>query len=221
MTTIAYHNIAGDPVTAEVISISGEVIDINRSTQTHLHASGGGAYASSHNGRSSASVSPISVSSTNSVHDDVYILTETGEEVFVQLINWERAGIRKGHQIQLLSFNVNVNNRKQFPIYNAVVNNRSLNRLLYDERLMGYMVDPVTYVKTFVSMFKTLNPTVAIICIVAIIFCLISVILIPLAVLIVYVISKKFLTKFPAVVAKEVKPKLNQILLPPVSKATA
>lgn len=108
MSTIQFTNIAGEQVTAEVISLAGEVIDINRSNQTHLHANGGSAYASSHNGRASASVSPISVTSTNSVHDDVYILTESGEEVFIQLVNWENAGIRKGHYIQAIWLKVNI-----------------------------------------------------------------------------------------------------------------
>lgn len=219
MSTIQFSNIAGEPVTAEVISLAGEVIAINRSNQTHLHATGGSAYASSHGGHSTARVSPISISSTNSVHDDVYIRTESGEEQFVQLINWQNAGIRQGHHIQLLSFNVNINNRKQFPIYNAVVNNRSLNKVIYDERLMGYMIDPITYLKTFQAMFQTLNPTIAIICGIAIVICVISIILIPVAALIIYVISKKYLAKFPLVVAAQVKPKLQPLLLSPVTQA--
>ena len=100
MPTIQYTNIAGEPVTAVVTSLAGEVIEINRSNQTHLHASGGSAYASSHNGRATASVSPVAVSSTTSVHDDVYIATETGEEIFLQLVNWENAGIRKENQMR-------------------------------------------------------------------------------------------------------------------------
>lgn len=217
MSTIQFSNIAGEPVTAEVISLAGEVIAINRTNQTHLHATGGSAYASNHGGHTTARVSPVTISSTNSVHDDVYIRTESGEEQFVQLINWQNAGIRQGHHIQLLSFNVNINNRKQFPIYNAVINNRSLNKVIYDERLMGYLVDPVTYLKTFQAMYKTLNPTVAMICAIAIVICVISIILIPVAGLIIYIISKKYLAKFPSVVAKEVKPKLNPLLLPPIT----
>lgn len=220
MPTIHFNNIAGEPVTADVISIAGEVIAINRSTQTHLHATGGSAYASSHGGHSTAHVSPIAISSTNSVHDDVYIRTQSGEEQFVQLINWQNAGIRQGHHIQLLSFNVNINNRKQFPIYNAVINNQSLNQVIYDERLMGYLIDPITYLKTVQAMFKTLNPTVAIICGIAIIICVVSVILIPIAALIIYVISKNYLAKFPSVVATEVKPKLQDLLLPAITPQT-
>lgn len=217
MSLIQFHNIAGEPVTADVRSVAGEVIAINRSNQTHLHATGGSAYASHHGGHSTARVSPISISSTNSVHDDVYIKTATGEEQFVQLVNWQNAGIRQGHFIQILSFDVNVNNRKQFPIYHAVVNNRSLNKIIYDERLMAYMVDPLTYLKTFYGLYKTLNPTIAIICGIAIAVCLISVILIPVALLIVYVLFKKYVAKFPSVVASEVKPKLKDILLPPIA----
>ena len=161
----------------------------------------------------------MSISSTNSIHDDVSIRTENGEEQFVQLVNWQNAGIRQGHHIQILSFNIN--NRKQFPIYNAVINNRSLNKVLYDERLMAYIVDPVTYLKTFQSIFKILNPAVAIICIIAIVICIISIILIPVAALIIYIISKKHLAKFPSVVAKEVKPKLKPFLLLPITQTNA
>ena len=107
MPSIQFNNIAKEPLTADVYSLSGQVVAINRSNQTHLHASGGSAYASvTHQGYASASVSPVNITSTNSVYDDVYILTESGEELFIQLVNWENAGIRQGHYIQAIWLNI-------------------------------------------------------------------------------------------------------------------
>ena len=60
MPSIQFNNIAKEPLTADVYSLSGQVVAINRSNQTHLHASGGSAYASvTHQGYASASVSPV------------------------------------------------------------------------------------------------------------------------------------------------------------------
>ena len=147
MSVIKYKNIADEPVTAEVISISGEVLEVNRSNKTHLHASGGGSSASSSNGRAYARTSPVSVSSTNTVHDDIYLLTDSGEEVFIQLVNWEHAGIRKGHHVQAIWLKVNINDKKNFSTSYALVNNRDLKKVHYNDDVLTQCISVSSFFK--------------------------------------------------------------------------
>lgn len=220
MSVIHYNNIANEPMSAKVISIAGQVIDINRSNQTHLHATGGGAYASSHNGSASARVSPISVHSTNSVHDDVYILTEAGEEVFIQLVNWEKAGIRKGHTIQVIWLDITADNNPKagFATPYVVVNNRSLNTILYDDKNLMDTVKPTTKLTSIKTAFGVLSPTSKVMYSIAFIFCLVTVVLIPVAFAIFPYVIYSLLSKLPAFTNRELKPKLQPLLLPPVAR---
>lgn len=218
--TIQYTNIAGEPVTAEVTSLAGEVIEINRSNQTHLHASGGSDYASTHNGRATASVSPVAVSSTTSVHDDVYIITETGEEIFLQLVNWENAGIRKGHHIQVMWLRVTIDNKGSFSTPYVVVNNRSLNKVLYDDFKLQDVVKPSSKGKTAITAFNILSPIAKAGTVILAIVFFFSIFLIPaIAGLYVWLV-KNLLSKLPALVNRSVKPQLQALLLPPVNKST-
>lgn len=217
MSNIQFTNLVGQTVTAEVISISGEVIEINRSNQTRLHASGGGAYASSHNGHSSASVSPISVSSTNSVHDDVYILTESGEEVFIQLVNWENAGIRKGHHIQALWLKGTVDNKKPFSSPYLAVNNRSLNKVLYNEAGIYTLLSSSSIIKTILVAFMKANIFMKIWVGISI-FLATTIILSPILGITVMFMVKGLEYKLPVLANQEIKPKLNEFLLPAIGK---
>ena len=151
MPSIQFNNIAKEPLAADVYSLSGQVVAINRSNQTHLHASGGSAYASvTHQGYASASVSPVNITSTNSVYDDVYILTESGEELFIQLVNWENAGIRQGHYIQAIWLNITgVNPPKATPY--LVINNRSLGKIIYNYQGLGDAVRPTKFLEAFTA----------------------------------------------------------------------
>lgn len=218
MPTIQFNNAANERVTCDVISLAGEVIEINRSNQTHLYASGGGAYASSSGGHASASVSPISVSSTNSVHDDVYILTDTGEEIFFQLVNWEAAGIRKGHHIQAIWLRVTIEDKGSFSTPYVIVNNRSLGKVLYNEAKLLDVVKPSTKMKTLSTAFNFLSPIAKGIAILFAIICIVTILLIPLIGIGYVVLINKLLAKLPVLVNSEVKPKLNALLLPPISR---
>lgn len=222
MSVIHYNNIANEPMSAKVISIAGQVIDINRSNQTHLHATGGGAYASSHNGSASARVSPISVHSTNSVHDDVYILTEAGEEVFIQLVNWEKAGIRKGHTIQVIWLDITADNNPNagFATPYVVVNNRSLNTVLYNDRNLMDTVKPTTKTMTIKTAFMLLSTPAKIIFGIICAFCVMTVVLIPVVSVIYMYVMYRLLGKLPAFTNRELKPKLQPFLLPPVARQT-
>lgn len=225
MSLIQFKNLNGKPVQAEVISVAGQVIDINRSNQTHLHASGGGAYASSSNGRSSASVSPISVKSTNSVHDDVYILTETGEEVFLQLVNWENAGIRKGHFIEAIWLKVD-NGISTFSTPYVVINNRSLNKVLYDNNQLLELVKPTDIKQSFVTFISILSPMAKIVCGIILAACILMLISTPLMIIVLLpvlagllaFIAKNAIKQLAPLMEKEVKPRLHPLLLPPITK---
>lgn len=142
----SYNTALGRSASAEVYSISGEVIDINRNVKTHLNVSGGGSYSSSGNGRAYSSTQPINVNSSNSVHDDVFIVDRSGKEYHLTLINWEHVGIRKGHHIQVLSVhNIRHNGYskvlKNLDDYVAVYN-KSLNKIFYNNKLMKQLATP-------------------------------------------------------------------------------
>ena len=220
MPSIQFSNIAKEPVTAEVISISGKVLEINRSNQTHLHASGGRAYASSHSNsygsHATASVSPISVTSSNSVHDDVHLLTDSGEEVFLQLVNWENAGIRQGHMIQAIWLQVK-NPKSSFATSYVVVNNRSLNRVLYNDNQLATVVKPSSFAKVFTAYGNILGPITKIVLPIIVFFCLITIILAPVVGVIAVGLTNFLKTKLPGIANSEVKPKLQPFLLPPVN----
>lgn len=218
MPTIQYSNVANEPVTAEVISISGEVIEINRSNQTHLHASGGGAYASSSTSygghtRVTAHTSPVSVTSSTSVHDDVYLLTDTGEEVFLQLVNWENAGIRKGHHIQVIWLDNLVNNQTKIPTPYAIVNNRSLNKVLYDNEGLAEGLKATTQLKALIAAFKHSSIGLKI----GWIACLI--IFFPISVVPFKVMLDNQRATRLKLLEQTVKPQITKFLLPPLSKA--
>lgn len=218
MPTIHYTNVSNEPVTAEVISISGEVIEINRSNQTHLHASGGSAHASAstHYGghtRVTAHTSPVSVSSSTSVHDDVYLLTETGEEVFIQLVNWENAGIRKGHQIQVIWLNYSFSNGKKYATPYVIVNNRNLNKILYNNDKLSLGFQATSTIKVIIAAFKHASIILKLIFLasLAIFF---PIAIVPLKVMIAN--QRDFILKK---VETDIKPQIAKFLLPPLSKA--
>lgn len=218
MPTIHYTNVSNEPVTAEVISISGEVIEINRSNQTHLHASGGSAHASAstHYGghtRVTAHTSPVSITSSTSVHDDVYLLTETGEEVFLQLVNWENAGIRKGHQIQVIWLDNLVNNQTKLPTPYAIVNNRSLNKVLYDNDSLSEGIKATSTLKANIAAFKHSSIGLKI----GLIACLI--IFFPIGIVPFKVMLDNQRGTRLKMLEQDVKPQLTKFLLPPLSKA--
>lgn len=218
MSTIQFTNIAKENLTADVHSLSGQVIAINRSNQTHLHASGGGAYASvNQHGHASARVSPVNITSSTSVHDDVYILTESGEEVFVQLVNWENAGIRQGHHIQLIWLNITSYNPPK-PTPYVIVNNRSLNKVLYNYEALGNVVRPTKFSKVFTAYGQILSTTAKIVCCVLIFIGIITIILAPLVVVVAKTCSHYLNKKLPDVAQREVTPKLQSFLLPALPK---
>lgn len=142
----SYNTVFGRKASAEVSSLRGEVVDINRNVQTHLNVSGGGSYSSSRNGHATARSQPINVQSSNSVHDDVFIVDDSGTEHHLTLVNWENTGIRKGHHIQVLSVhNFSLDGYSQI-VENlndyVIVNNKSLNKLFYNNSLIKSLAGP-------------------------------------------------------------------------------
>lgn len=217
MAVIKYKNVVDEPVTTEVISLSGEVIEINRSNKTHLHASGGGARASSSNGRSYASTSPISVSSTNSVHDDIYILTDTGEEVFIQLVNWEHAGIRKGHNIQVMWLRANINDKRTVSTAYAVVNNRNLNKVLFNDKIMKECTDA----SGFFALVNHFTGVEKIVIGLTLVLSIMTIILFPVFLFfIIRYLDKKYSKIWADVINEQMKPQLRELLLPPIRNQT-
>lgn len=217
VSKLQFHTTADELVSAEVTSISGQVLAVNRSNQTHLNVSGGSAYASSHNGHASASVKPVSIQSSNSVHDDVYILTETGEEVFVPLINWQNAGIRQGHYIQLIQLYIPGSKSVHRSSPYALINNRSLNRVLYHEQLLKDATNPLQTMATLKAIGREIgNPLLTTIGVILIVIFTLTVILIPFALGIFALMVKKLNAKADGIVNREIKPNLNQFLLPAV-----
>lgn len=219
--SIQFNNIAKEPLTADVYSLSGQVVAINRSNQTHLHASGGSAYASvTHQGYASASVSPVNITSTNSVYDDVYILTESGEELFIQLVNWENAGIRQGHYIQAIWLNITgVNPPKATPY--LVINNRSLGKIIYNYQGLGDAIRPTKFLEAFTAYRYISTTPEKIFVLIALFIGFITIILLPLVVIVAKGCRNHLEKKLPQIAERELIPKLQPFLLSTMTKKSA
>lgn len=216
MPIINYENIAKESLTAEIYSVCGKVVAISRSNQTHVHASGGGAYASSHQGHATASVAPIKITSSNSVHDDVHLITEAGEEIFLQLVNWENAGIREGHTIQAIWLNITSSKPAKATPY-LVINNRSLGKVLYNQQGLSNAVRPTSFTKSLTAYKNILSTPAKIGLPIFILFCLITIILTPLVVVTAVGMRHFLEKKLPEVAQRDLVPKINNFVLPKVS----
>ncbi|OOR89404.1 hypothetical protein B0181_06910 [Moraxella caviae] len=115
----------------EVCSISGKVIDVRRTVKTHIsgrsHALAGGKNRYAHAG--------TSIKSSNTTHDEVYIVNEAGKEEVLRLTNFEEANIRAGHHVQALYFKGFSPKGDPTTTPYILINNRSLDKVVkkYDE----------------------------------------------------------------------------------------
>lgn len=100
-----------------------------------------------------------------------------------------------------------------------MINNRSLNKVLYNNAKLADTVKPSKMSKAFVTMFTILSPIAKIVYIMAIIFCFITILLIPVVGGIIAYMMKNLHNKLPALVESQVTPQLNHFLLPPISKS--
>lgn len=120
------------PFLGDIISLTGEVIKINRSVTTQVHTSGGGGSVSSRgNGRTNVRFDPVSTTTTNTLHDDIYLIDGDGKEHFIQVQDKPELGIREGHQIQLLSVSANVAGNPMVAPYVAI-KNKTLDKVIFD-----------------------------------------------------------------------------------------
>lgn len=131
----------------KVRTLQGQVIDIRRNNKTHISTSGGYASASAGRGYVSASVTPVRISSTSSVHDDVYLRLATGEETAIKLVNWDDMPMRPGHEIKV-AWLYSVDGSKSTPI--LAVENISLNKRMFE----NYSHKKSDYVEPFMEKIK-------------------------------------------------------------------
>lgn len=78
-------------------SFTGRVAQASKHMETQVYGSGGGGYSYQGTG----STAPVNISSTTVVHDQVFLVNETGKEVALQLSNFNLA-VREGHILTAL-----------------------------------------------------------------------------------------------------------------------
>ncbi len=107
----------------DLYSFTGKVAQANKHMETQVYGGGGGGYSYKGTGTSA----PISISSTTVVHDEVFLIDEKGEEVALQLSNFDLA-VREGHILTALwLIKEGKDSGKYIIIYNHNIKKRSIN----------------------------------------------------------------------------------------------
>lgn len=120
-------------VPIKVYSFTGTVVDSNKQRETKVTGSGGGGGVYQGTG----AVAPISIQSSTTVHDQFFLIDETGKEISVRLQNWD-VSLRTEHTVQVVWA---IPGKASEGPYVAV-NNHNLNDLSWNDAQLKTVVSP-------------------------------------------------------------------------------
>ncbi len=134
--------------------ISGRVASISKRSETHVSGSGGGGRGHTIHGTGGSSTSPITISSTTTVHDDLFLIEKDGKEHSFHLRNFDLACM-EGNTVTI-AFAIMEDKDSSPPI--AAYNN-STRRAFYNNRVINEMHTP-HYMYGVLSFFVALSLSV-------------------------------------------------------------
>ena len=114
----------------EVRSYTGTVADAQKRLETKVQGGGGG--GSSYNG--TGHTAPVTITSSTTTHDEVYVVDEGGQEHVLRLQNWDLS-VRQDHKLTVVS--MLKPGRANGPL--VAIHNHALNQTDYDERELARM----------------------------------------------------------------------------------
>jgi hypothetical protein len=107
---VQMQNVLGSPMQGfnyhgkqiDFFRITGEVIDSEKRSETHVHGGGGGGEISGWGGSVTGKINPVSISSSTTLHHNVWIKTEDGSEKNISLPGNRDVPLRIGHKITIV-----------------------------------------------------------------------------------------------------------------------
>jgi len=122
----------------ELYWVTGEVVDTGKNMETKVHGSGGGSYGGAYGNTHTA---PVRISSTTTIHDQIFLVDREGKEHAYQLQDFNVA-CRTGNQLMVLWA---VRKGKKEGPY-IVVHNLSTSKTYFHEKsLKGIFSYPILY----------------------------------------------------------------------------
>lgn len=120
-------------VPVKVYSFTGKVTDSNKQLETKVSGSGGGGAVYQGNG----AVAPINIQSSTTVHDQFFLIDESGKEISVKLQNWDVA-LRTQHVIQIIwAIPAKASNGPY-----VTINNQNLDQVTWSDEQLKKVVSP-------------------------------------------------------------------------------
>lgn len=120
-------------VPVKIYSFTGTVLDNSKQRETKVTGSGGGGAV--YNG--SGAVAPVSIQSSTTVHDQMFLIDDTGYEKAINLQNWNLS-VRTGHIVQILWAITGKENEGPY----VTVKNQNLNTIDWADTQLKNVVSP-------------------------------------------------------------------------------
>jgi len=121
------------PKTVHLYSTTGVVQEAGKRSETHVHGSGGGSALP----MSGSHTTNVRITSTTTVHDDLFIVDDDGKEHAFQLQDFDVA-VRKGNRITITHA---IASNKQSGPY-ILVQNHSTRQHFFKKKRLRWMVRP-------------------------------------------------------------------------------
>jgi hypothetical protein len=112
---------------------TGKVVGTTKNLETKVHGGGGGGYSS----QGAGYTAPVAITSTTTVHDQLFLVDPSGKECSFQLQNFDLA-CRETHDVTVLWAAKKGKNTG----YNVLVYNHTVNKAAYQQSSLSTLLKP-------------------------------------------------------------------------------
>ncbi len=112
---------------------TGKVVGTTKNLETKVHGGGGGGYSSQGTGYTA----PVTITSTTTVHDQLFLIDPSGKECSLQLQNFDLA-CRESHDVTVLW----AAKKGKKNGYNVLVYNHTVNKAAYQQSSLSRLLKP-------------------------------------------------------------------------------